>query len=547
MSKDSLVKGTIILAGAAFIARFLGLIQRVPLQNMLGDEGMAHYGIAYNVYFLLLIVATAGIPSALSKLVSEKLALEQIDAAQRIYKAAIYFALSAGVIITALLYFGAPFYARDIAHNAQAALSIQALAPAMLLFPLIAIMRGYFQGRQQMMPGGLSQIVEQILRVLTAVILAYLLIRYGYHLEVAAAGASFGGVMGAAGAFAVMLYFQIKMKRSTEVPSHALKAVNNNSTAKPLSYRSIYVMIFKLSIPISIISIMVPFIYFIDSSIVIPLLQDQIGKQAAIETLGILTGRAQSLAGIPPIMAIALSMSIVPVVSSAYARKDIEEVKHKASQALRISVISGLPLVLALSVAARPINGLLFTDLQGTDIMIWLTLGSMFQIMMMTSASILMGLGHTKAPMINVAIGIAVKLIGSFALSPLFGVYGIIWSTSLCFIVTMALNLHVLRKIVSFTMLGKRWPGVIITAILLSGAGVFVEHVLFHNVSTPWPKVDYLINGALTGAIVLLLYPLLLFVTKAFKQEDLAMLPNKIRKMIDPLIRKIFPEIRRDR
>src|SRR5690606_488297 len=145
-------------------------------------------------YALLLIVATAGIPSALSKLVSERLALGRTYEAERIYRSAVWFAISTGVLMTAVLVFGAPYYAEHIANDADAAVAIQALAPAMLLFPLIAIMRGYFQGRQTMLAGGLSQIFEQILRVVTAVVLAYVILRLGYEVKWAAAGASFGGV-----------------------------------------------------------------------------------------------------------------------------------------------------------------------------------------------------------------------------------------------------------------------------------------------------------------------------------------------------------------
>jgi stage V sporulation protein B len=192
VSKDSLVKGTVILAGAAFVARVLGVIQRIPLQNMLGDAGMASYGIAYNLYFLLLTVATVGIPSTLSKLIAEQHALGRVAEANRIYRAALFFAIGAGVITTALLYLLADSYA-GLSGDPEAKLSIWALAPAMLLFPIIAMMRGYFQGHQQMMPGGSSQVVEQILRVGTAILFAYMLLHATDSIENAAAGASFGG------------------------------------------------------------------------------------------------------------------------------------------------------------------------------------------------------------------------------------------------------------------------------------------------------------------------------------------------------------------
>lgn len=553
MRKDSLIKGTIILALAAFIARFLGVIQRVPLQNMLGDAGMATYGIAYNIYFLLLIVATAGIPSTLSKLVSEKTAIGAYDEASRIYRAAVWFAVSAGIIITAVLYLIAPYYAVHISKDPEAVLSIQALAPAMLLFPLIAIMRGYFQGRQIMMAGGLSQIFEQILRVVTAVGLAYVFLKFGFSREWAAAGASFGGVMGAVAAFIVMLYFARKLKRTdaterltdssaAQLGQHELYVPESpyrvHPTAQPSSYRSIYASIFKLSIPISLISIAVPLIYFIDSSTVIAFIQHQVGYEEAKVTLGILTGKAQSIAGIPPILAIALSMSIVPIVSAAFARNNLKEVNDKASQALKISVVSGLPLVLALMVAAEPINGLLFTDTKGSAIIVWMVAGSIFQIVMMTSGAILMGLGQTTAPMIHVFIGIAVKLVGSWLLAKSFGIYGILLATMLCFVVTMLLNLHYLRRSVQYSILGKKWPvytGIVMVTIAIGYSVQWLGRQWIHSGVL---KLDYFIQASVTCAVMLAVYPILLFLGKVFTAQDIAAMPKPVRRLLQRFMKQ---------
>ena len=129
------------------------------------------------LYSILLVIATAGIPSALSKMVAEKNAIGRPHEAQRIYRAAIWFAVVAGVGMTVLLYVFAPIYAENISHGGpDATLATRAIAPAMLFFPLIAIMRGYFQGRQHMMPNGISQVVEQIFRLITSIALAYFLL-----------------------------------------------------------------------------------------------------------------------------------------------------------------------------------------------------------------------------------------------------------------------------------------------------------------------------------------------------------------------------------
>ncbi|WP_311198758.1 oligosaccharide flippase family protein [Paenibacillus hexagrammi] len=325
-TKDSLVKGTLILTVAALVARFLGVFQRIPLVHLLGDAGNGSYSIAFSLYSALLVIATAGIPSALSKMISEKNALGRQAEAARIYKAAIWFAIGAGLFMTLLLYIGAPLYAETISHGGpDATLATRAIAPAMLMFPLIAIMRGYFQGRQNMMPNGISQVVEQIFRLITSIVLAYFLLKVS--LGWAVAGASFGGVAGGAAALVVMIYFTVKLKKRDAAASKLAREQTAAAQSGPAStgamprYRDIYRGLFKLSIPIVVFSMMVPLVYLIDTSIITPLLEGAIGHKEALGLVGIMGARAQSLAGIPIILAIALSQSVVPIISAAYSKR----------------------------------------------------------------------------------------------------------------------------------------------------------------------------------------------------------------------------------
>lgn len=541
MSKDSLVKGTLILALAALVARVLGVVQRIPLVYLIGDTGMATFGIAFNIYTPLLTIATAGIPSALSKLVSEKMELGQYSEADRIYRASVQFALVAGAIMTVVLILLAPYYAVHISKDPDAVMSIRALAPALLLFPLIAMMRGYFQGRQMMMPNGMSQIIEQVARLITGVGLAFLLLEIGWGHVWAVAGASFGGVMGSVGAVGVLAWYMIRLRKADEREGIAQAARQNRAAAESTSYKRIYATIFRVSVPIVLFSMTVPLIYFVDSSTVISLLEGQMGNGSAKELLGILTGRAQSLAGIPIILAIALSQSIVPIVSSAYARKDLEQVRVQSSKALQISVITGLPIVLAIAIAARPINATLFPMDQfkylvsenGNGIIAFLTVTALFQIVMQTSGSILMGLGAMRPLVYNVFIGLAFKLVGSFLLARWFGIYGIMAATAVCFIVMMVLNLQVLRRKVPFTIFpASKWVGLVVTTVVITAICVPLEW-LTHDSITWFPyKVNQLVNAVIVGGVSVLLYPLLLMVTKVYTGKDVADLPAPIRKLI---------------
>ncbi|WP_138495245.1 putative polysaccharide biosynthesis protein [Paenibacillus pinistramenti] len=530
--KESFIKGTLILAVAALVARVLGMAQRVPLEHIFGAVGNASFTISNNVYLLLLTVATAGIPSTLSKMVSERYALQRPSEAKRIYHAALIFAAITGVLITVLLYILAPVYARMVSVP-ESALAIRALAPALLLFPAVAMMRGYFQGRNIMAAGGISQIIEQILRVIAAIGIAVVMLNADYSDKWVAAGASFGGVFGSIGAFAVMLFYFRKMRRE-DSQTHL---EDLSAGEAPIPFKQIYASIFKLSIPIVLSSLAIPAVYFIDGSIVGPMLKGQIGEEHAKYLLGILGSRAQSIAGIPPILSIALSTSLIPIISGAFARKDMPFLQKQITLAMRISVITGMPIVLALVTASYSVNGLLYSSLDGSGIIALLTLGTIFQITMSTSSSILLSMGKPNLSMVHVLVGIGVKLAVSFALAPFFGIYGIIAGTGLCFLVITLLNLRSLKQIVPFSILGGRWMGFVVTVILLAGigyglneAGIQLVHVMPH-------RLAFLITCCIVGGATVALYPVMLIVLRVIRREELESYPRPIRKLLRPLMR----------
>lgn len=543
MSKDSLVKGTLILTVAALVARFLGVFQRIPLIYLIDDKGFGSYGVAFNLYQNLLVIATAGIPSALSKLIAEKTALGRQREADRIYRAAVWFALVAGAVMTLLLLVLAPWFAADVSGDPKAVLATQAIAPALLVFPLIAVMRGYFQGRQRMMPNGISQIIEQVFRLVAAVGLAYALLSVG---EVQAiAGASFGGVIGGLAALAVMLYYTWQLRRNDRNDVESRLGAGSASEAgtdvsEPFSYKHIYGRLLRLSVPIVIYSMTVTLIYTIDTSSIHSLLSGHFDYEQRRELSGIMSGRAQSLAGIPIILAIALSQSIVPIVSAAHSRGDKEQVRAQTSRVLQLAILSGLPLVLLIAIAARPIDGFIFGYEKsplgyenGPNMIALLTIGAMFQIVMQTSGAVLMGMGRMKPLMASVGIGIAVKLLGNAALTPWLGVYGMIVATGLCFVVMTAFNFLVLRRYGAFHVLGRRWIGLALGVTVIVLTGVLLEQWAHRYVhvfaSARWNEG---VSAVLVGGWTLVLYPTVLILFRVFTKDDVAKLPRPLQKLL---------------
>ncbi|MEW9671340.1 oligosaccharide flippase family protein [Ammoniphilus sp. 3BR4] len=528
MSKNALIRGTLILTAAALVTRVLGVAQRIPLQRILDDAGMATYGIAYNIYGILLIIATVGIPSALSKQIAEYHALGQFHEARQTYQASRDFSIVAGVAAALLLYAIAPYYAMYISHDPESALAIRAIAPALLLFPLISIMRGYFQGLQFMSPTGLSQVSEQILRVGVALLLPLYLLSAGYSREVAVAGASFGAVAGSFGAIAVMIYFfqKTKIKREEELAQQ--------EPISTLSRKQIYKKLLRTAIPISLASTAIPFIYFIDSSTVISLLKPHMGFLEAKNTLGILTGRAQALAAIPPILAIALSSAVLPAVASAYSNRNMDQVSQMSSLSLRLTLVTGAPLALYLTAAAFPVNGLLFGNLEGSWVIAALCLGSIFQMMMMTSMAILQGLGKTTLPMWHVFAAIIVKWGLNLALAPWLGIYGIILSTTVSFVIIFSLNWMAIQRLVPLKILSERWPGFLLSAIGLMVSVGFVHLGLEAWISSAWPV--FVRYGLICLAAALVGFPIyfgLLVYKDGINAEDMAYLPRRLQRIFN--------------
>lgn len=528
--KESFVKGTLILAAAALVARVLGLVQRVPLEHLFNDIGNASFTQANNVYLLLLPLATAGIPSTLSKMVSERYALNRPHEAQQIYRAALIFAAVVGVLMSTILYIAAPYYA-EYSKVPESTLAIRAIAPALLLFPSIAMMRGYFQGRNNMMAGGISQIVEQIARVSTAVLLAFILLRQGYSNTWMAAGASFGSVLGSIGAFGVMLYYAQKLRRNEE----KIALYESNEARLPLL--GIYKDIFKLSIPIVLSSITVPVVNFIDTSLIVPLLSGQIGLDEATRALAIFGSRAQSIAGIPPVLSIALSTSLIPIISAAYARRDEQHLQRQVTLALRISILTGTPIVLSLVVAAYSVNGLIFSSLEGSGIVAMLTLGTIFQITMMTTNSILLGMGKSRISMYYVMAGLVVKFALNFPLAWAFGIYGIIASTALCFFIITYLNLRTLKSIVSFEIMGKRWSGFAVAVLASAGIGYGLNEAGIMLTHLMPARVAFLITCLVVGPAVVIIYLVLLIVLGVLSRQEVASYPRALQKLLNPLMK----------
>ncbi|MGI2295193.1 putative polysaccharide biosynthesis protein [Paenibacillus sp. GXUN7292] len=552
LKKDTLIRGTLILTAAALTARVLGLFQRVPLDYMLDKEGMIAFTIANQVYMVLLIIATAGFPSAVSKMVSQRYALGQQAEAKRIFQAALVFGAVTGLILATALFVFAPAYA-TLAKLPSAYLAVRAIAPALLLFPIIAMMRGYFQGRQLMSAGGISQIVEQFLRVILGIGLGLIVIALGWGDSWAAAAVTFGTVFGSIGAFSVMIWFGRKLKKQDQMTKPAYRfnaeaaaalrhttAPAQQSKTSTIKYRTVYREILAMSLPALLTSMTVNLLYFFDTSFFKRLTERFYTPEMSDAVLADYGIKAISLAGIPPILAIALGSTIIPVISSAYSVKNMKEVQRQASLVMRIVCFTGVPVALLLTVASFSVTGLLFASTSGSDVVALLTAGTIVQITMMTTNSILYGMGRPKQSMNHTLLGLLLKVVISIALAPFMGVYGLIVGSTICFIVITYLNVRSINQVVKLSVLGKRWMTYIVSVAVAALAGWLVETSLLKLTASFPNKLSYFLGAGMTAVVVGGVYVLLLIVLRVITPDDIAMFPGKLRKPFQLIMKPFY-------
>ena len=354
MSKDTFLRGALILTVAGVVVKLIGSVNRILLSRLLGGEGIGLYQMAYPIYLLALSVSSAGIPVAISIIVAERLALSDYRGANRVFRISLALLTVTGILFTFLLYFGAGWLIENhFVRDQRAYYAIAALAPAIFFVTVLSSYRGYFQGLQMMTPTAISQIAEQFFRVVTMIALAYILLPHG--LEFAAAGASFGAGPGAMAGLLVLFYFYYRQKKSFQYH------MENQPYVKQESSFIIISRIIKLALPVSLANIMLPVVSNIDL-LIVPARLEVAGYtvEQATELFGYLTGMAVALINLPTILTASLAASLVPAVSEALTLGNRQRIYQRTTTAMRIANLLTIPSFVGMCLLATPISQMLY-------------------------------------------------------------------------------------------------------------------------------------------------------------------------------------------
>ncbi len=518
-SVSTLMKGATILAIAGIISKIFGAIFRIPLTNMIGAEGQSYYGSAYPVYQLFYVIATAGFPVAISRMVSERVAHGDYINAHKSYKIALRTTLVISVISFAICFFGAGMIASFV-KNPGAELSIRAISFALLFTPFAASFRGYFQGQQMMTPTAVSQVIEQMARVCVGLFLAFMF--YKTSLEKAAAGATFGA---SAGMIAAMIVLFIIYRKTTSERKERMRT----SVVKEESDRERFNELIRIVIPITLSSAIMPLMLTIDMAIVMRRLQATGWDLATSKVLyGLISGYCDPLVSLPTVFVDAITISLIPAITTAYTLHRKSELEEHIKTGLKTMMIIAYPCAVGLIVLAGPILGMLYPSnpeesALATSILQILSLSIITLATMRTLSSSLQGIGKMAIPVINLSIGACVKLVITYILVGIhsINVNGAAIGTVCAYLIAGLLNYRALRKYADVSLDLK---SIFIKPLLSSLIMGLVAFLVYKG------SMAILNSNTLSTCIAILIavvvYFVMVFVTKAISREELSIIPK---------------------
>ncbi|WP_245838810.1 putative polysaccharide biosynthesis protein [Marininema halotolerans] len=536
--KQSLLKGAAILGIAAFITKLLSAVYKIPYQNITGNEGLFVYQQVYPLYSTLLTLATAGVPIAISKLVSERLAEGDEWGAQRIFRISSLLLSSSGIFFFFLVFFGAPWIATWMGSEQLLTRPIQAVSFALLVVPLMSVIRGFFQGVQNMIPTAVSQVVEQLVRVFTILILAWWMMKVGAGVVWAGAGAVFGAFTGAVAGLIVLLFYWRPIRREWK-RRDSNRVASTPSTSLGSTKKMIHTL-FVLAVPVCLGALVMPLFSLVDSFTVTNLLTAAGWKtSAAVEAKGIYD-RGQPLIQFASFFATALSLSIVPAVAEARAKGDQRGVIERSVLAMRLTLLFGLPASLGLAVVAGPTNIMLFRDDAGTSALAILAFTTLFSTLGLTSSGILQGLGQVMLPARNLLIGVGVKLFLNAWWVPTMDIEGAAWATVVGYAVATLLNIAALRgPIGPLFRIKERGASILVATGLMGGLVWVVMTWIQAMIPSTFPMRGTMTVASLSGvSIGAIVYLLALFRFGGFTSLELERVP-KIGPRLTRLLKRL--------
>lgn len=524
-----------ILAMASMIVRVIGLLYRAPLTAIIGDEGNGYYGTAYNIYTIILMVSSYSMPSAISKLMAQKLAVGEYRNANRVFRCALTYGVLVGLVGSGLLFFGARFLVPDVAVCV-----LQVFAPTVFLFGILGSMRGYFQARGSMVPTSVSQILEQLANAVVSIAAAWLLMQTAVgadptrRAQLGAMGSALGT---GAGVLIALLFMVFCFRRSKE----GRKAeILSDATGKEEKYRIFLRDTILVITPFMLSGVIMNLTTSLNQTIYMRMLIDLkgAGETATTTLYGIFSNKAVVISNIPISIATAVSSAIIPGISAAYARRDETGARRQVGNAIRITSIVAIPSAVGLAVLARPITMLMFPQMESLELasslLSLLAVTVIFYSISTITNAALQSIGRMNLPLVSAGIALVVQTVVLVLLLRFtdLDVRALVLVSILYSVMIFAVNQYYLRRFLGIRQDVRRDYLQPLVCAALMGAAAKAVYYLVSMAAEPMrnlPKGFYFRNLAAMAAALLaavLVYGYTMVRSGTIRRKDLLSMPK---------------------
>ena len=531
MNRDSrkeanfVIQGS-ILAAAGIIVRLIGILYRIPMTNIIGDEGMGYYSTAFNVYNIMLILSSYSLPLAVSKMVSARLAKGEYRNAARVLVSALVYATIVGGAACLITWNMAEFFAGTVFKTPLCVYALRSLAPTIWVMAYLGVLRGFFQGHGTMVPTAISQILEQIVNAVISVVAASALFKTGLAaLEAGKTGnypqayGAAGGTIGTgAGAFSAFLFVLFLLFLYRPVFRRRYRADRKGT---PDSYALVSRTLFFTVVPVILSSAVYNINSVLDNSIMAYGMDAAGQGEEFLGLWGIYNNKYMLLVHVPLAMANSLSSSLIPSISGALSRNDREAVLEKIGLVIRVAMLIAMPSMIGMAVLSSPIMNLLFRTGNNAEAARMLTIGSaavVFLSLSTVSNAILQGISRMKTPVKNSAIALVLHVIALLIFLFVFrmGIYSMVFASILFALFVCVLNNVAITRFTGYRQEWKKTFLIPAAAAAVMGIVTKLVYIAACEVGHPGPAATLASIGA-----AVLVYGLLLLRLHAIEKEEL--------------------------
>ena len=527
-TEKSWVKGAAILAAAGIFVRLIGILFRIPISNLVGSYGNGIFSNVFSIYSLLLMVSTVGFPVAVSKMISENVAIGDFRAVTNVFKVSLLTLFVLGGLSSLFLFFGAGWLIEVTNWPPESIYAIQGIAFSPLIVAVCSVYRGYFQGFQNMLPTAISQVIEQVVRIVLGVFLCWYCVVMLQNVSLGVGGAYLGTTISSLAACLLLIVWHFYFTRKHRA------LLLKTSRRVPLTRKKILKRLVLIAVPVTLASAMITFFSFADAMMYVDRLAlAGFDSYTATALMGDFS-YADTFVNIPLSISATFAAAMIPAISESFALKDQAGINERINTAIRLVVLVALPCCIGLSVLSDGIFTLIFPGSEhGAAIMEVYAFATIFIMLSNTFQSILQSIDRFIIPLIAL-LGASVVRIGCsyvFMAVPALNIYGVVLSTMLTFIFLMVVNFLFIRR---YTHVRLSYTGTLVKPFIAS-AIMGMSALGCYNFLLPRTGNTVSVLAAIIVAAVIYFFLIIFF--GILTEDELDLLPGK--RLLLPLVKKI--------